>query len=148
MANALYVRGLYKLADYSWDLDTVDIGVMLVASTYTFDKAHNTLNDVSSDEAAGAGYARKLVVAAKRTTNEDDAGSAANLRITDGSVVWTSINAGVNLRVVLFFVTGDNVNDNDNELLGYIDTGTNVPITTNGGDVGLNFGSAGVIKLQ
>jgi hypothetical protein len=148
MANATYNRGLYYLADYDWASDAVNVGVMLVDPSYTFARTHNTVADASGDEAAGTGYARKAVASAQRTTNEDDAGSAANLRITDGTVAWSSINAGTLLEVVLFFVTGTGLADNTNNLLGHVDTGTNIPINTNGGDVTLNFSTDGAVKMS
>jgi hypothetical protein len=123
---------------------------MLVDNTYVFSRAHNTIADVlaAGAEAAGAGYVRKSVAAALRTTNEDDVGNAANLRITNGSVIWVGINAGVDLRIILFLITGAGIADNTNQLLGYVDTGTNIPINTNGGDVILNFHADGAFKFS
>lgn len=150
MANATVNRGLFQLANYNWDGDAVDLGVMLVDNTYVFSRAHNTIADVlaAGAEAAGAGYVRKSVAAALRTTNEDDVGNAANLRITNGSVIWVGINAGVDLRIILFLITGAGIADNTNQLLGYVDTGTNIPINTNGGDVTLNFHADGAFKFS
>lgn len=152
MANATYNRGLYHLGEYNWDTDAVDIGVMLVYLTggtaYTFLRTHNTVNDVVASEAAGAGYARKPIAAAVRTLTEDDGANAAYFKVTDGSVSWVGINCGLNtLAVVLYFVVGGDLSDNTADLLGYYDTGTNVPIITNGGDVALNFNASGAIKL-
>jgi hypothetical protein len=146
MANATFNRGLAYLADYDWASDAVDVGVMLVESAYSFARTHNTIADVVAQEATGTGYVRKAVASGTRTTNEDDAGSAANLRITNGTVSWSSINAGTNLEVILFFVTGTGLSDNTNYLLGHVDTGTNIPINTNGGDVTLNFSTDGAVK--
>lgn len=149
MANAMFNRGLSILGDYDWASDTTDIGVMLMDSSFVFDKdADNVVSDVSGDEASGTGYIRKGVAGANRTNNEDDTGDAANLRITDASVVWTSISAGTSLEVILFFVDGGSLTASDtHNLLGHIDTGTNIPINTNGGNVTLNFSTDGAVKL-
>jgi hypothetical protein len=149
MANIIYNRGLAKLADYNWESDALDLGVMLVTASYTPLRTHNIITDVTplANEAVGAGYGRIGVAAALRTTLEDDASSLARLKITDGSVVWTSMNAGLDLRIVLFFVTGTGAADNSNYLLAYIDTGTNIPINSNGGDVTLQFNADGVFTL-
>ena len=150
MANATYNRGLYHLGKYNWDADAVNIGVCLIKmSVYTFSRLHNTVADViaGSAEASGAGYVRKEIAAGLRTIQEDDGSNASYLKITDGSVSWVGINAGANLAVVLFFVEGTGVADNTNDLLGYYDTGTNIPVVTNGGDITLNFSSSGALKL-
>jgi len=148
MANATYNRGLYHLGQYNWDTDVVDISVMLVkTATYVFSRLHNQVSELIGDEAAGAGYVRKTIAAGVRTLTEDDGANAAYFKVTDGSVQWIGINAGINLAVVLFFVVGGDPTDNTADLLGYYDTGTNVPIITNGGDVTLNFNAAGAIKL-
>lgn len=151
MANVTYNRGLFHMGGYNWDTDAVDLGVILVkTATYVFDRLHNVVNDLTpaGNEAAGAGYVRKSIAAALRTVTEDDGANASYLKITNGSVVWVGINAGINLAVVLFFIGGGGIGDDaNNDLLGYYDTGTNVPIITNGGDVGLNFNAFGAIKL-
>lgn len=149
MANAMFNRGLAILADFDWAGDATNIGVMLVESAFVFNKDDdNVVSDVSGDEASGTGYVRKPVASGVRTTNEDDAGDAANLRITDVSVVWTSISAGTALEVILFFVDGGDITASDtHNLLGHIDTGTNIPINTNGGNVTLNFSTDGAVKF-
>ena len=149
MANSIFNRGLSILGNYDWAADTTDIGVLLVTSAYVFDKdAGNVVSDVVGNETSGTGYIRKGVAGANRTNNEDDPGDAANLRISDASVVWTNINAGINLEIILFFVDGGSLTASDtHNLLGHIDTGTNIPIISNGGTVTLNFSTDGAVKL-
>lgn len=149
MANATYIRGLSTIANYQWDSSATDLGVVLVTNVYSQNRTtHHTYNDVLGNEAAGAGYARVPIAGAARTINENDGGLAANLRVADSTVVWVAINAGVDLRIVIKFVDGASINDPANNLLCYIDTGTNIPINTNGGNVTLNFSSDGLIKLS
>lgn len=147
--NASYNRGLFRLGSFNWDTDAVDIGVLLVNNTYVFSRLHNTIADLTPvvNEAAGAGYGRKPIAGGARTVLEDDGANAAYMKVTDGTVTWLGINAGINLWVVLFFVDGVNIADNANSLLGFYDTGVNVPVITNGGDVTLNFNASGAIKL-
>lgn len=147
--NRMFNRGLSVFGDYGWAADTTDIGVLLVTSAYVFDKrADNVVSDVSEDETSGTGYIRKAIVAANRTNNEDDPGDAANLRIADASVTWTSLDAGIDLEVILFFVDGGSLTASDtHNLLGHIDSGTNIPISTDGEDVNLNFSTDGAVKL-
>lgn len=147
MANAAYNKGKFQLTEYKWASETPDIGVILVTSAYTFDVDHNTVSQITN-EISGTGYVRKLINSTARTVNEDDTSNAAQLRVTDGTVVWTGLNSGTGLRVVTFIVSGTIGQDATNPLLGYYDTGTNIPINSNGGDVTLNFAStAGAIKL-
>ena len=147
MANAAYNKGKFQLTEYKWASETPDIGVILVTSAYTFDVDHNTVSQITN-EISGTGYVRKLINSTARTVNEDDTSNAAQLRVADGTVVWTGLDSGTGLRVVAFIVSGTIGQDATNPLLGYYDTGTNIPINSNGGDVTLNFAStAGAIKL-
>ncbi len=148
MANLPFTRGKKVLADYNWAGDAVAIGILLVQNDYVFSREHNTIADViaAGTEASGTGYLRKSIPFSSRATNEDDPGGAANLRVSDGTVTWTSLSAGLDLRVVLFFIDGADINDPLNQLLGYIDSGTNIPINTSGIDVGLNFSTDGLVK--
>lgn len=152
MANAMFNRGLLTLANFDWAADATDMGVMLMKSTYVFDNsAHNTVADAisGSKEATGSGYLRKAIVGANRSTIEDDSANEAELKVSDGTVVFTSISAGTGLEVILFFVDGGSLTGSDtHNLCGHIDTGTNIPINTNGGNVTLNFSATeGAIKL-
>ena len=142
-----YNRGLFRLAGFDWESDPRFIGVLLVKNTYVFSRLHNTLADVVAHETSGSGYARQGVSAGSRTIIEDDIGNAAALQVADGAVEWPHIWAGSDLRVVLFFV-GSGLSDNASDLLAYIDSGTNIPCSTNGGRLTLNFGSGGAIRYE
>jgi hypothetical protein len=146
MANAAYNRGKFYLSQYKWASETPqDIGVILVTAAYTFSADHNTVADLTN-EISGTGYVRKLINATARTVNENDTSDSAELRVTDGTVVWTGLDSGTGLRPVLFVESGT-LGSSTHLLLGYIDTGTGIPITSNGGDVTLNFNTAGAINL-
>jgi hypothetical protein len=120
---------------------------MLVTPTYVFAATHNTRNDAAAGEASGSGYEPKSVGAASRTAVQNT-GFAA-LEISDGTVSWDALSAGTSLAAILYFGNGASITDTANELLCYIDTGTNLPINTNGGDVTLNFdGTNGAIKFD
>lgn len=147
MANIVYNRGKFRLGDYKWDSDTVSLGVMLVNSSYTPSVDHNTIADVVANEASGSGYTRKTIGHATRTVSEDDTNDIAKWRVTDGTVVWSAIDAGTNLRVVVFFIDGADINDAANNLLCHFDSGTNIPIDTNGGEIGLNFHADGLLRV-
>jgi hypothetical protein len=146
MANAAFDRGLARLADYNWDLDAVDLGVMLVLSTYTFDPTHDTVADVEAHETSGAGYGRRAVAAAARSTSQSASGGL--LLVTAGTVTWSNLSAGTDLRVILFFADGG-LAASTNDLLGHYDSGVNAPIDTNGQSITLDFNALlGAIRLK
>ncbi len=149
MANATYNRGLFHLGKYRWTTDPVNLGVMLVTNTYVFSRLHNIVGDIGLiNEASGPGYGRRPLEAAYRTVTEDDGSSWAQFKITSGSLLWVAIDAGTDLRVVLFFVNGASIlDDANNDLLCYYDTGTSIPITTDGSDFRLNFSALGAFTL-
>jgi hypothetical protein len=147
MANAAYNRGKFRLIDYSWSTDVEDLGLLLVANTYTFDPDHDSVGDVEADETSGAGYGRRAITASARSASEDDTNNRALLIIADGTVTWSSISAGIDLRVILFFISGVDIDDSSNDLLGFVDSGTNIPIITTGADFALNFGTAGALRF-
>ncbi len=146
MANAAYDRGLSRLGDYNWELDSVDVGVMLVLPAYTFNPTHNTVADVDANETSGAGYGRRAVNAAARSTSQSASGGL--LFVTAGTVLWTNLSAGLDLNVVLFF-SDSGLAASTNDLLGFYDTGVNVPIDTNGQTITLDFNALlGAVRLK
>lgn len=146
MANSAYRSGLEGLANFDWSSDPVDLGVILVENTYSYLETHGILSDVVAHEASGAGYARKAIAAAVRSTG--NSANGGHLLIADGSVQYTALDAGTDLRVILFFNDQADLDDNSNPLLGYYDTGINIPIDTIGQNVTLNFNSLGAIRLR
>jgi len=145
MANKAYNSGLERIGNYRWDVDLKDIGVLLVENTYIFDPSHTSLLDVVTHEASGTGYGRRRITFANRSTSSSSDGGS--LLVADGTVFWSFIDAGTDLRVILFF-SDTNLDNNSNPLLCYYDTGSNIPIDTDGGDVALNFNSLGALRLK
>ena len=149
--NQLFVKGKFQLTAFNWASDAVDIGVLLMENDFVFDETDNAVSQVvaAGTEATGTGYARKIIEAADRHVVEEDLiTKTAQLSIFDGNVIWSALDAGTDLRVILFFVTGTDVDDDSNLLLGYYDTGTNVPINSGGADVQLNFNTLGAIQYN
>lgn len=155
MANHLYNVGMMKLLDfvYDWEDSATDIGVMLCKSTLAFDATDLTVADLdpANQETTGSGYVRKPVAASVRHTTKDDANDAIVMSIDNDSVVWTSMTAGANLKVVLFIIDGGAIGDplaaSTHTLFAFIDSGTGFPIDgSTGATLTLNFNSAGVVK--
>lgn len=121
MASALYDKGREGFLDGSIDWDTDDIRIILVdAADYTVNTAtHDFLDDVPS----GARVATSGALSGKTVT----AGVAdAN------DVTFTAVTGDPSEAIVIYKHTG---NEATARLIAYIDTGTGLPVTPNGGDI-------------
>lgn len=150
MASFWYQKGLEGCLDGSIDLDTDTIKVMLVTSGYTANKDHDFVSDLTpgSNELSGTGYTggfggsgRKSL--ASKTVLVDDATDVVNFDAAD--VTWTAINAGTIRAAVLI---KEITNDAASRLIAYIDNAAEFPLTTNGGDVTIQWNSGGILRIS
>jgi hypothetical protein len=112
VANVLFPKGKQGLIDGSIDMDTDDIRVMLVRSTYTYDSADQFVSDLGAvDNGRSAALGSKTVT--------DGVFDAADTTITATSNV--ACNA-----LILFEHTGS---DATARLIAYWDTMTGLPFT-------------------
>jgi hypothetical protein len=142
MASALFNPGREGFLDATIDWDTATIKVALVRG-YTFNAAHKFVSDVTT--ASG-------VLAAT-------SGALTGKTVTDGiadavDVTFTAVASNAGNHSLLIFqssaVTGGaDVAASAQRLIGWIDTGTNLPIVPNGGDVtiGWDNGANKIFKL-
>lgn len=146
MANAVYNKGLEELAKATTDLDASDLRLMLVKSSYTFNKDHLTVddgsaNDPASHELAVGGYARQAL--GSETVTRDDTNDFAYLDADD--VPFGALAAGETIGgAVLFRHTGA---DNTAPLIAFYDL-TDTP--TNGSTITVQWATpanGGVLKL-
>lgn len=135
MANALYDLGRegFLAGDIAWDSD--DIRAILVdTGAYTVNLAvHDNLDDIT----AGARIAVSAALAGKTTT----AGVADANDVTFSAVSGATVEA-----IVLYKHTGV---ESTSRLIAYIDTGTGLPVTPNGGDITVQWdaGTSKIFKL-
>lgn len=132
MANALYNPGREGFLDGTIDWDTGSIKIALVRS-YTFAASHKFVSDVT-----GAGGV--LHVTSSALTNK----TATNGTADADDVSFTSVAANASNHSVLIFqssaVTGGaDVAPTAQRLIAYMDTGTNIPIVPNGGNVQITW---------
>lgn len=132
MANALFGPGREGFLDGTIDWDTAVIKAALVRG-YTFSSAHRFVSDVTT--AAGVLHVTSAALSAKTVTN----GTA-----DAADVVFSAVTANATNHYVLLFqasaVTGGaDVASSAQRIVAYLDTGTNVPIVPNGGDVTLTW---------
>lgn len=133
MANAFYKKGAKALCDGTVDYLTDDIKVVLVdTGLYT---VNLTTHEFLSDIAAGARIATSANLSGK--TIADDA-------IFDASDTSFANVSGAQSEALVIY--RDSGNANTSQLLIYIDTGTNLPVTPTGGDISVIW-SNGATKI-
>ena len=143
MATAMYNKGMEEIAKALTDLDGSDMRVLLVQSTYTFDKDHlwvddGTSNDPASHEVSVSGYARQAL--ANESVNRDDAND--EVVFTADSPTFASLAAGqVISGMVVYRNSGA---DGTSPLVAFISLPN---IATNGGDLPIVLSSAGLIRM-
>ena len=121
MANVAYPLGLqvFLTAGLDWSSAGVNIKAILVTSSYTYSSAHQFISDIPGGDIV----VRSGNLASKSATA--GVANAANITIT--AVSGPAANA--------FILAHDTGTDSTSPLLTYTDTGTNLPITPNGGDI-------------
>lgn len=121
MANALYDNGREGFLDGSinWQSDSIK-AVLVDTGAYTASLASNKfLADIPS--------------AARVATSPNLTGKTSTGGVADANdVTFTSVSGPTVEAVVLYKDTG---NASTSRLIAYIDTGTGLPITPNGGDI-------------
>lgn len=133
----VYNRGKAGLANGTVDWDTSDLRGLLVTSAYTFDADHNTVSQITN-ELVGTGYVRKSLTC---TVVENDASDRAELTIA--ALTWTAIDAGTPVALVVY--KHDAGGDASSQLFGYFDF---TAVTTNGGDLTVNFASDNAVLVS
>jgi len=132
MASVLYDKGREGFLDGSIDWDTDNIKALLVdTGTYTFNAAHDFKDDVSGIIATSGNLASKTVTS----------GVADAADLTFSAVTGSSVEA-----IVLYKDSGV---AGTSRLIAYIDTGTGLPVTPNGGDITVQWdnGANKIFKL-
>lgn len=120
MANALYGKGREGFLDGSIDWDTDTIKVALIdtgAYTVSID-----VHDFWDDAVAG-------VIGTPQTL----ASKTVTLGVADAAdVTFTAVSGATVEALIIYKDTGSNATS---RLIAYIDTGTGLPVTPNGGDI-------------
>lgn len=132
MANALYAKGKQNLLDKKFDLNTDDI--RLLGTDHGADTPNVATDDALDDISAGT------VMAAQQLDTPT---------ITDGTFdadneVYTAVSGATVESLTGYLHTGTPATS---FLLWYVDTGTNLPFTPNGGDVTVAFHASGIFSL-
>lgn len=135
MANALFDPGRegFLLAEIDWDTAVFKIALV---RAYTFSAAHKFVSDVTG--ASGVLHVTSAALSSKTGTNG----------IADAAdVTFTAVTANASSHSVLLFQSsavggGADVAATAQRLVAWIDTGTNIPVTPNGGDIIISWDNA------
>lgn len=133
MANGLYAKGKEGFLGGDIALDTDNIRAILVdTGAYTVNLGtHDFLDDIP----AGA----RIAVSGNMSGKTITSGVFDASDTTFSAVAGTSVEA-----VVVYQHTGV---EGTSRLIAYIDTGTNLPVTPNGGDIIVQWHASGIFSL-
>lgn len=140
MANTLFTPAREGLLAAEIDWDTAVIKVAVVRG-YTPVATHKFVSDVTT--AGGVLHATSSALTSKTVTGA--AAKAAN-------ITYTALASNAAAHGLLVFQSsavggGADVAATLQRLVCWIDTGTNLPITPNGGDVTITWNAAGIVTL-
>lgn len=146
MANALYDPGRegFLLGEIDWDTAVIKAALVRLTAggAAVFTASHKFVSDLTATHTLAATSA---ALSSKTGTS-----GVANA----GTVTFTAVAANVNNHVLILFqssaVTGGaDVAATAQRLIAWIDTGTNIPVVPNGGDITVTWdtGANKIFKL-
>lgn len=134
MANALYDNGrnAFLEGDIDWTNDSISIELIDTA-LYTVDLANHQFR---SSVPAGSRIANVALTSKTSVAGVADAADA----------VFTTVSGAESEAIIIYKNTGNEATDN---LIGYIDNATGLPVTPNGGDITVTWdnGANKIFKL-
>jgi hypothetical protein len=143
--TSIYNNFKKLLLDGGIDLgsDTIEVALISDSIAYTPDIDGETyvsdvLDDIVAAECSGTGYSRKTLAV---TISQDNTTDEGVVDATD--LAYTGADFGTIQSLLLFKTV---TSDSDSPLIAHI-TSSNLPLTTNGGDVDLNWATDGVLNL-
>lgn len=133
MSNALYGLGreAFLGGDLDWDANTIKI--------YLVDGADYTVNLSTHD------FADDISSPAKVATSNALASKTNALGVADAADVTLSAVTGDPSEIIV--VWQDSGTQSTSRLIAYIDTGTGLPVTPNGGDITVQWHASGIFTL-
>lgn len=134
MANALFDTGRAGFLAGEIDWDTATIKAALVRG-YTFSAAHTFVSDVTG--AGGTLVATSAALASKTTS----AGVADAADITCSAVAAGAAITGILIFQSSAVTGGADVAASAQRVIAFLDSGTGLPVTPNGGDITIAWGS-------
>lgn len=133
MANAVFPKFKENLlaGNAGWSLSAATVKVLALSSVYNYNAADVYYSDIS----ATASVFRSTALSAKTFTNGTfDAGDKTLTAVT-----------GTAIASLLLYTSATNTASG--RLIAFIDTGTNLPVTPNGGDIIVSWNGSGIFTL-
>lgn len=131
MANLIYPLFKQRLLTPGVDLSSLTLRAVLIdTGTYTYNAAHDAYDDLSGVVGPESG-----ALASKTFTNG----------VFDAADVTFSAVTGATVEAVVVFI--DSGTPSTDYLVAFIDTGTNLPVTPNGGDITIQWNASGLFSL-
>lgn len=131
MASAIYPAFKQALLNGSVDLTTAVVRAVLIdTGTYTYSASHDFYNDLS-----GVVGTESAALTSKTITNG----------VFDAADISFSAVTGNTVEAVVLFVDTGNVTTD--RLICYLDSGTGLPVTPNGGDINITWSASGIFGL-
>lgn len=130
MGSNNYTQGLLKICTNDLDYATDTIKAIAVSPSYTFNKAHEFVSDITN-ELSGTGYSRKTL-SAKSIVSTTGTPDQIEFRDTSG-VSYTNINAGTISALIIY---KEVTTDADSPVIAYVDI---ADIATNGSSITITF---------
>lgn len=142
MANAVYPKYKTNLlkGTSGYDLDAAEgttgvYAALIDTGTYTYSAAHEFYSDLS-------GIAGTPVEITTKTV-----GTVAEAVFDGDNVTWLAIAGTVTYEAIVLYRKNAGANTTW-PLVAYIDTGvTNLPVTSNGGDITCSWNASGIFQL-
>lgn len=139
MASGVYNRGLKELTSGATVWGTSTVKVMLLKTTYAFDRDHSVVDDVVAHELTSTNYVRKTL--GTLTSTQDDVADAAFLDA--GDITWASPNIAAGQTAGFAVIFRDTGSDATASLIACYDIQDTDP---NGGTFRVQWNSAGLVK--
>lgn len=134
MANGIYASALLAIGKADLDLDTVDLRFIGVSSSYSFNAAHDFLNDVTN-----------IITDAVAATGEAVAGVSGGFNLDCNDVTLTNVNGAV-AAIIAYDHNGGA--DSARRLIGWYNSGSGLPTgTLSGGSVPVTINASGVLAV-
>jgi hypothetical protein len=131
MASVIYPKFREALWSGAYNLSSAVVRAVLVdTGTYTYSAAHDFYNDLSGVVGTESG-----ALASKTFTNG----------VFDAADYSFTAVTGVNAEAIVYFV--DTGNPATDALICYVDSGTGLPVLSNGGDINITINASGICAL-
>lgn len=130
MADSMYDRARQKFLGGELDWDTQTFKARLVSSSYTYNAAHTSVNDL-----AGVIHTSAALSSPTKTNGFADA----------ADITFTAVTAGSTANAMVVY--HEDSTSASSTLVVYIDSASAFPITTNGGDIIAVLNASGLFRI-